>query len=76
MDVGAKELRRNLSKILDRVERGERVIVHRRGRPAAELARVESPARGLPDLAGFRGRIRTTGKATSRLVLEERRKAR
>ena len=33
-------------------------------------------ARGLPDLSGFRAGIKTRGKATSRLVIEERRKTR
>lgn len=76
MDVGAKELRNRLSEILDRVARGERVRIVRRGRPAAELRPVEARARGLPDLSDFRAGIKARGKATSRLVIEERRKAR
>lgn len=76
MDVGAKELRARLSQILDRVERGERIRIVRRGRPAAVLQRAESAARGLPDLAGFRARIKVKGKPTSRLVIEERRRSR
>lgn len=35
--VGVAELRRNLSKYLRRVERGERLIVTDRNRPVAEL---------------------------------------
>jgi len=76
MDVGTKELRNRLSEILDRVARGERVRIVRRGRPAAELRPVEARARGLPDLSAFRAGIKARGKATSRLVIEERRKAR
>ena len=76
MDVGTKELRNRLSEILDRVARGERVRIIRRGRPTAELRPLEARARGLPDLSGFRSGIRARGKATSRLVIEERRKAR
>jgi len=37
MDVGTKELRYRLSEILDRVARGERIRIVRRGKPAAEL---------------------------------------
>lgn len=33
MDVGTKELRKHLSDVLDRVARGERIVVRRRGRP-------------------------------------------
>ena len=76
MDIGTKALRARLSEILDRVERGERVRIVRRGRPAAVLERAESAARGLPDLADFRASIKVKGKATSRLVIEERRRAR
>ena len=76
MDVGTKELRNRLSEILDRVARGERVRIVRRGRPAAELRPVEARARGLPDLSAFRAGIKARGKATSRIVIEERRKAR
>jgi len=76
MDIGTKELRSRLSEILDRVERGERVRIVRRGKPAAELGPVDAGTRALPDLAAFRASIRVKGKATSKLIIEERRKAR
>ena len=76
MDVGAKELRNRLSEILDRVARGERIRIVRRGKPAAELRPVDARKPGLPDLSAFRARIKTRGKPTSQLVIEERRKAR
>jgi prevent-host-death family protein len=62
--VGISELRRNLGGYLERVERGERLIVTYRNRPVAELAplpdtgldrliaegRVSRPVRrGLPE---------------------------
>ncbi|MCC6211047.1 MAG: type II toxin-antitoxin system prevent-host-death family antitoxin [Burkholderiales bacterium] len=76
MDIGTKELRSRLSEVLDRVARGERVRIVRRGRPAAELRPIAQRARGLPDLSAFRAGIKVKGKATSRLVIEERRKTR
>jgi len=76
MDIGAKELRKRLSEVLDRVARGERVRIVRRGKPAAELRPLEGRARGLPDLSAFRAGIRAKGRPTSRIVIEERRKAR
>jgi prevent-host-death family protein len=39
-DIGARELRRRLSEILDRVERGGRVTVIGRGRQGALLSKV------------------------------------
>lgn len=76
MDVGTKELRNRLSEILDRVARGERIRIVRRGKPAAELRPVDGKTRGLPDLSVFRAGIKARGKPTSQLVIEERRKAR
>ena len=76
MDIGTKELRGRLSEILDRVARGERIRIVRRGKPAAELRPLDARARGLPDLSAFRARIKVRGKPTSQLVVEERRKAR
>ena len=52
MDIGTKDLRRRLSEILDRVARGEHVIVHRRGRLTVTLV---PRASRLPSLAEFRG---------------------
>ena len=76
MDIGTKELRSRLSEILDRVARGERIRIVRRGRPAAELLPASDRAAGLPDLAAFRAGIKPKGRPTSRLVVEERRKSR
>lgn len=76
MDIGSKELRKRLSEILDRVARGERIRIVRRGKPAAELRPVEAQTRGLPDLSVFRAGIKARGKPTSQIVIEERRKAR
>ena len=76
MDIGTKELKSRLSEILDRVNRGERIRIVRRGRPAAELMPIQSRTRGLPDLTALRASIKVKGKPTSQLVVEERRKAR
>jgi prevent-host-death family protein len=37
MDVGAFEAKTHLSDLLDRVERGEEIVITRRGRPVARL---------------------------------------
>lgn len=76
MDIGTKELRTRLSEILDRVARGERIRIVRRGKPAAEIRPVSTASRGLPDLSALRAGIKVKGKPTSQLVIEERRKAR
>lgn len=68
MDIGTKELRNRLSEILERVARGERIRIVRRGKPAAELRPVQRRARSLPDLSAFRARIKLRGRPMSEEV--------
>jgi prevent-host-death family protein len=72
MDVGARELRKHLSEVLDRVARGERIVVHRRGRPAAALVPLQGRAGRLPSLAAFRARIRVRGRPLSAEIAASR----
>lgn len=77
--IGVAELRRNLSKYLERVQHGERLIVTDRNRPVAELGppatgadldrliaagRVSAPLRrGLPDPLPLEGDPRALSRA-------------
>lgn len=72
MDVGTKELRTRLSEILDRVERGERVVVHRRGKPAAVLTAPSRKALRLPRLGKFRAKIKVRGRPMSEDIVAAR----
>lgn len=40
--VGAFEAKTNFSALLERVERGEQIIITRRGKPVAKLVRIDS----------------------------------
>jgi prevent-host-death family protein len=40
-EIGAFEAKNKLSELLDRAERGEEVIITRRGRPVAKLGPIE-----------------------------------
>lgn len=77
MKVTAKEARQRLSELLDRVVRGEEVVVLRRGKPVVRLvpARPAKPAR-LPDLREFRASIRVRGATLTEHLLKEREEAR
>ena len=78
-EIGAFEAKNTFGGLLDRVERGEEIIITRRGKPVARLA----PLRENPDPAAARGaaaRIRqrsesaTLGGITIReLIVEGRR---
>ena len=69
LEVNVKEARSQLSSLLDRVERGEEIIINRRGKKVALLV---SPERKntLPSLKDFRASISTTGKPLSETVID------
>ncbi len=68
LEVNVKEARSKLSDLLDRVERGEEIIITRRGK---KLALLVSPEREktLPSLKEFRASISTTGRPLSETVV-------
>jgi prevent-host-death family protein len=56
--VGMHEAKTNLSKLVERVEGGEEIVITRRGEPAARLV-PERHGGGFASLAGaWRGRVR------------------
>ena len=71
LEVNVKEARSKLSILLDRVERGEEIIIKRRGK---KVARLVSPKRenALPSLRKFRDSISATGKSLSQTVVDLR----
>lgn len=55
--IGAFEAKTKLSELLDRVERGEEIVITRHGKPAARLvppASSRKPRKGRVDLAQLR----------------------
>ncbi len=44
-EIGTFEAKNKLSELLDRAERGEEVVITRRGRPVAKLVPVSPPSR-------------------------------
>ena len=71
LEVNVKEVRSKLSMLLDKVERGEEVIITRRGKKIARLAALESGDR-LPSLKKFRETLKTTGISLSKTVINLR----
>ena len=71
MEVNVKEARCNFSSLLDRVERGEEIIIKRRGK---KIARLISPENNkfLPSLQNFRASIKLTGDPLSKAVTDLR----
>ena len=72
--VSVTDTKAHLSKLLDRVEKGEEIVVIRRGEPVARLSPVRPRKKPLPPLAKFRGgipRLKTTGSKTLLMIREE-----
>jgi prevent-host-death family protein len=71
--VSIQEARQNLSKLLDAVERGESVLITRRGKPIARLVPAEPTSLApSPDLTTFRASILYGGEPLSRTVMKAR----
>ena len=65
-EIGVHEARTHLSKLLDRVEKGERFVITRYGRAVAELTPVgkrdeKSIRRAIADLRSFRDELARRG---------------
>lgn len=77
LSVNLREARRRIGYLVGAAERGEPVIITRRGKKVARIMPAnDKPATGLPELAGFRASITVKGKPLSRIVIEERRDSR
>ncbi|MDD5168494.1 MAG: type II toxin-antitoxin system prevent-host-death family antitoxin [Syntrophales bacterium] len=72
MEVNVKEARSKISSLLNKTEKGEEIIIIRRGKRVARLVAVGSSSKKLPDLRRFRDSISTKGKALSRDVIQQR----
>ena len=80
MEIGADEARTHLPKLLTRVQRGERFIITRYGRPVAELLPVGSRSRdeirsAVSWLADFQT-AHSPGSPTVRELIREAREGR
>ncbi len=71
LEVNVKEARSKLSMLLDRVERGEEIIIKRRGKKVALLVSPERKS-ALPSLKDFRASISINGKTLSETVTDLR----
>ena len=75
--VKLREARRRLSDLVTAAERGETVIITRRGQEVARIAPLSpKPLKRFPDLAQFRASIKTKGKSLTDELLAMRREER
>ncbi len=75
--VNMKQARERLSELVRAAERGESVVITRRGKKVARIVPAEEkPLRGLPDLSEFRASIKVKGKSLTEELLSLRREER
>lgn len=75
VEVNVKDARSQLSDLLNRVEKGEEIIIKRRGKRVAKMV----PSRGknrLPSLRDFRASLKLRGKPLSQTVIDARKEER
>ena len=72
MEVNVKEARDNIGELLDRTEKGEEILISRRGKKVARLVPVDVLKKRLPDLGAFRASIAVRGAALSQTVIDSR----
>jgi prevent-host-death family protein len=71
-EISTKKARGELSTLLKRVEKGEEVIISRRGKRIARIVPMRGAPKRLPSLKKFREGIRLQGEPMSRIVLKNR----
>lgn len=69
LEVNVKEVRNHLSTLLNKVEKGEEVIITRRGKKVARLAPPKKEISKFPSLKSFRATIKIKGKPLSQTVI-------
>ena len=71
-EVTVKQVRNKISALLDKTEKGEDVLILRRGKKVARLVPVGVWGKRLPDLSDFRESITVKGNDLSRTVIDAR----
>lgn len=77
-EIGVYEAKTHLTKLLKRVEKGERIVITRYGKPVAELVPLRQRASGevrkaIDDMRALRGKLKPVGTKMKSLIVEGRR---
>ena len=72
MEINAKEVRGKLSSLLKQVEKGDEIVVLRRGKQVARLVPFQRKEKRLPNLREFRASIKVRGERLSVTILRGR----
>jgi prevent-host-death family protein len=70
--VNLAQAKARLSELLDGVEKGDAVVITRRGRPVANLSAATPPRQSLKSMAAFRARMPRLRRPSAILLREAR----
>ena len=71
--ISMREARKHLSELIDAANRGEQIILTRRGKNVARLMpAADTEAAGLPDLKDFRASLKIIGRSLTNELLDQR----
>lgn len=76
LEVNVREARAQLGLLLNKVEKGEEVILTRHGKQIAKIAALKTRNKSLPSLKEFRSSIAIKGDALGKTVIHLRDKER
>jgi len=76
MEINVKEARRKISSLLDQTEKGEDIVIIRRGKRVAKLVAFSDTGKTLPDLQKFRDTISVRGERLSEAIIQGRKEER
>ena len=74
-EINVKDARGQLSSLLDRVEKGEEIVIKRRGKRIAKMVQPGNVS-NLPSLKDFRASMKIRGKPLSQTVIDARKEER
>ena len=72
MTAGIREVRQDLSRLLEEVKKGREVVITDRGTPVARLVPAAPAGKPFPNLAAFRKRMPVLDPPLSETVAEMR----
>uniref|UniRef100_A0A7C4RRH7 Antitoxin n=1 Tax=Desulfatirhabdium butyrativorans TaxID=340467 RepID=A0A7C4RRH7_9BACT len=72
MEVSVKQARNSIATLLDLTQKGEEILILRRGKKVARLVSIVNSEKRLPDLSDFRASIVVGGDSLSQAVIDSR----
>ena len=70
--AGIREVRQNLSALIEEVQKGREIVITDRGKPVARLVPPEKRSRPFPDMTEFRKSMPKLDPPLSQTIIEDR----